>query len=224
MLKKISKALVLKRIIKSAKRNGSFLHRKNHVDINTRIGKGTRIMQNNIICSSTIGNCTTIGSNNILNNAVIGSFCSIGSNICVLDSRHPMYEPFVSTSPCFYKSSFPMPLIKSDFEFDEKTRNQNGLSVDIGNDVWIGTNVTIIGNIKIGDGVVIGAGSVVTKDVEPYAVIAGNPARKIKERYNSNIIESLLKIQWWKWPLDKIEKSKKDFSNINLFIKKYGTK
>lgn len=224
MRNRIKKIITLRKKIKSAKRNGSFLHHKNHVDISTSIGKGSRIMQNNIICSTTIGDCTTIGSNNVLSNVSIGSFCSIGSNIYVLDSRHPMYEPFVSTSPCFYKSLFPMPLIKAEYRFDEKLYNESGFSAEIGNDVWIGTNVIIIGKVKIGDGSIIGAGSIVTKDVEPYSVVAGNPAKKIKDRYDTNVIAELLKIKWWNWPLATIEDRKKDFTNIEVFLKKYGTK
>ena len=224
MRKKIKKIITLRKKIKLARKNGSFLHRKNHVDIYTSIGKGSRIMQGNIICSTTIGNCTTIGSNNILGNVFIGSFCSIGSNVYVLDSRHPFYKPFVSSSPCFYKSLFPMPLIKSEYEFNEKLRNESGFSVEIGNDVWIGTNVIIIGKIKIGDGSVVGAGSVVTKDVDPYSVVAGNPAKKIKDRYDTNIIAKLLKIQWWNWPLETIKDRKADFNDLEIFLKKYETK
>lgn len=224
MFKKIKKFFILCKKIKTAKRNKTFLHYKNHVDVNTTIGKGCRIFQNNIICSASIGDCTIIGGNNVFNNVSIGSFCSIGSNVYVLDSRHPIYKPFVSSNPCFYKSSNPMSLIKSEYEFIEKTHNKNGFSAEIGNDVWIGTNVTIIGNIKIGDGAVIGAGSVVTKDVEPYSIVVGNPAKKIKERYDAHTIEMLLKIQWWKWPLSLIKERKNDFTNIDVFIKKYGTK
>ena len=224
MLKKAKKYIVLRRKIRLAKKNDSIVHRSNHLDAKTLIGSGSRIMQNNIICSTTIGNCTTIGRNNVLNNVSIGSFCSIGSNVFVLDSRHPMYAPFVSSSPCFYKSLFPMPLIKSNYEFKEKSHNQFGVSAQIGNDVWIGTNVIIIGNITIGDGAVIGAGSVVTKNVDPYSVVVGNPARKVKERYDSCIIEKLLKIKWWEWPIETIRERKEDFVDLDIFVEKYGTK
>ena len=117
-----------------------------------------------------------------------------------------------------------MPLIKAEYRFDEKLYNESGFSAEIGNDVWIGTNVIIIGKVKIGDGSIIGAGSIVTKDVEPYSVVAGNPAKKIKDRYDTNVIAELLKIKWWNWPLATIEDRKKDFTNIEVFLKKYGTK
>lgn len=224
MLSKIKKTIILIRKINQAKKNGSLLNYTTRVDANTHIGRGTRVMNNNIICSTTIGDCTTIGANNYLCNVFIGSFCSIGSNVRVLDSCHPIYKPFVSSSPCFYKTLYPMPLIRTGVKFKEKTFNKSGISVEIGNDVWIGTNVIIIGNIKIGDGAVIGAGSIVTKNVDPYTVVAGNPAKIVRERYDLNTIKKLIEIKWWNWPLEIIERRKEDFSNIEVFVKKYGTK
>ena len=222
MIDKVKKYILLKKIIKKGKRNNAFIHSKNHVDEKTKVGAGSRIMQNNIICSSEINNCTTIGSNNILSNVRIGSFCSLGSNIMVLESRHPIRVPYVSSSPCFYKTRFPMPLIQSESLFDEKIRDEKGFSVEIGNDVWIGSNVIILGGIKIGDGAVIGAGSVVTKNVDAFTIVAGNPAKKINDRFSPEITKSLSTIQWWNWTLETVKERRNDFSDIDQFIKKYG--
>lgn len=74
----------------------------------------------------------------------------------------------------------------------------------VGNDVWIGYDVTIMPGVKIGDGSIIAAKAVVTKDVPPYTVVGGNPARVIKERFDKQTVEKLLKIQWWNWSVDKI--------------------
>jgi virginiamycin A acetyltransferase len=76
----------------------------------------------------------------------------------------------------------------------------------VGNDVWFGRECMILPGIKIGDGAVIAAGAVVVQDVPPYAVVGGNPAKIIKYRFSEEIIEELLKIQWWNWDLDKIAK------------------
>lgn len=81
----------------------------------------------------------------------------------------------------------------------------------IGNDVWIGKNATIIAGVNIGDGAVIGAGAVVTKDVPPYAIVAGVPARIIRYRYSPDEIIALLRIKWWQWSDEKIKKYQKDF-------------
>lgn len=70
----------------------------------------------------------------------------------------------------------------------------------IGNDVWIGSNVVILGGLNIGDGAVIGAGAVVTKDVQPYSIVVGNPAREIKKRFSEQIISDLMEIKWWGFP------------------------
>lgn len=79
--------------------------------------------------------------------------------------------------------------------------------VEIGNDVWIGSNVIIMSGVTIGDGAVIGAGSVVSSDVEPYTIVAGNPARPVKKRFSDEVIEKLLELKWWDWPLEKIRKN-----------------
>ena len=75
----------------------------------------------------------------------------------------------------------------------------------IGNDVWIGLEATIMPGVTIGDGAIIGAKSVVTHDVEPYTIVAGNPARMVKKRFDDETIKRLLKIQWWNWPIQTIE-------------------
>ena len=79
--------------------------------------------------------------------------------------------------------------------------------VVIGNDVWIGANSTILSGVTIGDGAIIGAGSVVRRDVPPYAVVAGNPARVARFRVPEDQIEALLRIAWWDWPLEQIEEA-----------------
>ena len=74
----------------------------------------------------------------------------------------------------------------------------------IGNDVWIGNNATFMPGVKIGDGAVIGAHSLVTKDVEPYTTVGGNPAKEIRKRFNDETIKILLNLKWWDWDLQKI--------------------
>lgn len=93
----------------------------------------------------------------------------------------------------------------------------------IGNDVWIGAKSTIMSGIKISDGVVVGAGSTVTKDVPPYAIVAGNPAKIIKYRFSEDIIEQLLQIKWWEWDENKIKENAMLMwsPNIEIFIKKF---
>jgi acetyltransferase-like isoleucine patch superfamily enzyme len=93
----------------------------------------------------------------------------------------------------------------------------------IGNDVWIGTDALILSGVKIGDGAVIAARSVVTKDIAPYSIVAGNPAQVIRFRFKKSIIADLQKIAWWNWPLSKIEEACPLLlsSDIEAFIAKY---
>lgn len=90
----------------------------------------------------------------------------------------------------------------------------------IGNDVWAGYGTTILSGVTIGDGAVIGAKSLVTKNVEPYTIVAGNPAKVIRKRFSDKIIKELLRIKWWNWPEEKIRKNMKDLlsSNIDTFV------
>lgn len=93
----------------------------------------------------------------------------------------------------------------------ENSELRNNKPVVIGNDVWIGANVIILPGVHIGDGAVLAAGAIVTKDVEPYAIVGGNPAKLIRKRFDDATIERLLDIQWWNWSDEKIK------SNLELF-------
>ncbi len=94
-------------------------------------------------------------------------------------------------------------------------------NVVIGNDVWIGANAIILPGVNIGDGAVIGAGTVVTKDVPPYAIVGGNPARVIKYRFDENTINTLLKIKWWDFPYQTIIDNIDQFYSVDKFIDRF---
>ena len=93
--------------------------------------------------------------------------------------------------------------------------------IDIGNDVWIGDDVTIRGGVKIGDGAVVGTKSLVLKDVKPYEIVGGVPARHIRYRFNKNTRTQLMKIKWWEWPVDKVRENAKLFASPDDFIKRF---
>ena len=95
--------------------------------------------------------------------------------------------------------------------------------IKVGNDVWIGATSTIMSGITIGDGAIIGAGSMVTKDVPPFAIVAGNPSKIVKYRFTEEQIEKLLQISWWDWEEDKIKDNAMSMwsSNIDDFINKF---
>jgi acetyltransferase-like isoleucine patch superfamily enzyme len=153
----------------------------------------------------------------------IGRFCSIAENVTVISATHPMKD-FVSTHPSFYSIAKQngMTYVKSqifkEFLFADK---ENKFPVIIGNDVWIGNGATVIGGITIGEGAVILANSTVTKDVKPYSIVAGLPAKEIGKRFNDETIAFLLEFKWWNRSDDWLKENAGLFSNINNFLQKY---
>lgn len=141
----------------------------------------------------------------------IGRFSSFASEFMVIRSNHP--TGLVTTHPFLFKPSFG--LVKND--------PRKLMPLSIGHDVWVGYRVTILPGVSvIGNGSIIAAGSVVTRDVPPYSVVAGVPARIIKFRFSKEEISALEKIAWWDWPIDLILSRWGDFLNLREFILKYG--
>ena len=138
--------------------------------------------------------------------AEIGKFTSIASNVVCISGRHPVDYPYVSTSPLFY-SLIPNKIRKG-FTFANKELfdehkyaiPERRLLVNIGSDCWIGEGVKIIGGVSIGNGAIVLANAVVTKDIPPYAIVGGVPARIIRYRYSEADIEFLQKTHWWDLP------------------------
>ncbi|MBR1677137.1 MAG: CatB-related O-acetyltransferase [Clostridia bacterium] len=152
----------------------------------------------NIVRNSQIGKGSYTGTNTILKNTEIGNYCCIGWNVSVGGGNHNINNVSMYTD-YWYKRTFGIV-----FNKDIDGSNEVAEKVIIGNDVWIGAGVNIINGVKIGDGAVIGAGAIVTRDVSPYSVVVGIPAKEIKKRFDDEIIELLLKLQWWDWSEDKI--------------------
>ena len=137
----------------------------------------------------------------------IGKFCSIAPNVTFFMGGNHRPE---------WISMYPFPVLKSDWP---KAKGDTPISkgdVNVGNDVWIGTDVMIMSGVTIGDGAVIGACAVVAKDVAPYSVVVGNPAREVKRRFDENTIARLLEIQWWDWSLEKIRENADMLCSANL--------
>lgn len=139
------------------------------------------------------GGC--FSTENIAPGTVIGRYCSFARNVYVYTRNHPVN--WKSTHPFFFNSNLGI------VEQDMISRSK----ITIGNDVWIGMNVVILPSVSVvGDGAVIGAGSIVTKDIPPYAVVAGNPAKIIKYRFREDSTEKLLESYWWNRSIDELKR------------------
>lgn len=125
----------------------------------------------------------------------IGSFCAIGEDVTVILSNHDYSR--ICMQYTFYN-----------MRFSEKIPSEDIVCTKIENDVWIGDRVIILPGIHIATGAIIGAGSVVTKNVEPYTIVAGNPSKKIKMRFSEEKINELLLSKWWEWDEDTIKKNR----------------
>jgi acetyltransferase-like isoleucine patch superfamily enzyme len=155
----------------------------------------------------------TIKWNNHNKVVYIGNFTSIATNVTIYLGNGIGHDTsFISTYPFSHKYSNIFPVVN-------KSCDTNG-NVIIGNDVWIGEGVTIMSGITIGDGAVIAANSHVVKDVSPYSIVGGNPAKLIKFRFTKGQIDRLVKIKWWNWNDSKIKKYLPLIcsNNINAFI------
>lgn len=175
------------------------------IDKKAAVGNGA------VIVNSTIGKYSYIYGSSLIETDM-GAFCSIAAGCSIGGGKHP--TDWVSTSPVFYKGRNVLCKNYSQNVFSEYARTT------IGNDVWIGAKCMIKGGITIGDGAIIGMGSVVTHDVPPYEIWAGNPAKCIRKRFDDEIVSKLLQLQWWNWDEEKLHQYGDLFQNPNELLKK----
>ena len=158
-----------------------------------------------------MGRYSYVASGTRITDANIGSFCSIGARCGIGGGVHP--TDTVSTSPVFLKGKN---FLRKNFA---EIPYSPSVTVEIGNDVWIGEGACLMAGVKIGDGAIIGAHAVVTKDVEPYSVVAGVPAREIRKRFPDDVVEKLLELKWWEWPDEKLQETGQCFDSPEKLLK-----
>lgn len=159
---------------------------------NSSFGYHNRIYDNSTLCNVSLGDYSYVGGDCKIMNACIGKFCSIGPSVWIggLPS-HPLDKK--STFPGFYQKDSSHYGVEPEYEYT----NLEFRPVSIGNDVWIGARAMIMDGVNVSDGAVIAAGAVVTKDVPPYAIVGGVPAKIIRFRFSEQKTKELLDSQWW---------------------------
>ena len=181
---------------------------------NCKIHFTSKVCSGSHLVNVTMDKFSDIGYDCSILDTKIGSFCSLGSNITIGGPSHT--TNWVSTSPVFNENK---DHIKRKFSLHKFNYSS---FTEIGNDIWIGDNAMIKAGVKVGDGAIIGMNSVVTKNIPPYEIWAGNPAKMIKKRFPDDTIIALLKIKWWEKDENTLIEMSTLFNNIDEFLLKYS--
>lgn len=187
------------------------------VVIDTRLGRWTDVGARTTLTETLLGDYSYVMSDCQAIYSEIGKFCSIASHSRINPSNHPIWR---ATSHHFtYRTKF--------YAFGEDQEDifqwRRANRVVLGHDVWIGHGATVLPGVKVGTGAVVGAGAVVTKEVQPYTIVAGVPARMIRRRVSEEVEAALLRIEWWHWSHDQLREALDDFRKLDAasFVEKY---
>lgn len=162
-----------------------------------------------VVGRHSVGKPQVLAYTNEPSRLIIGAFSSVGGTFLLGGDHHPEW---ISTFT--FREVFSMP-----GAWEPTSRGD----ITLGNDVWTGIGATVLSGIHIGDGAVVGTGAVVTRDVRPYAVVTGVPAREVKRRFSDDIVAALQRISWWDWPLDDIltHVPLLRSTNVNEFVRRF---
>ena len=176
-----------------------------------RLGRHVNIAERVILREVTVGDYSYMERHGEGIYATIGKFCSIASNVRINALEHPI-ERLMSHKMTYRPNEY-FRHIGLDMDYRAYRQSKR---VTIGNDVWIGHGAVIMPGISIGHGSVVGANAVVTRDVPDYTIVAGSPARPIRARFPAEIVERLLKLQWWDWPVAMIYRAMPDIQVLEI--------
>jgi phosphonate metabolism protein (transferase hexapeptide repeat family) len=184
------------------------------------LGRYTDIGARTILLEVEVADYSYIVNDSNIAYAKIGKFCSIAAMTRINPGNHPMHR--ASQAHFTYRASSYFPGEADDADFFEWRRAHR---VVIGHDVWIGHGAIVLPGRSIGDGAVIAAGSIVTKDVAPYNIVAGNPARLIRPRFPTQIAARMEKLKWWHWSHERLRLALPDFRRLSAeeFLDRYET-
>ncbi|MDP4265925.1 MAG: CatB-related O-acetyltransferase [Bacteroidota bacterium] len=212
------------RLKKIIKKYGILAGKESKINNSSFFEGGNSINNNTEILDSYLGYGSYISNNSIIRKTKIGRYCAIGDYVRTCIGMHPASE-FVSIHPAFFSTNRQAGFTYTNetiFEEHKYIDKEKKYVVEIGNDVWIGNNVIIFDGIKIGDGAIIAAGAIVTKDVSPYTIVGGIPAKLIKSRFDEKIISFLNEFKWWNKDKNWIQENAHYFRSIDEFYKKFN--
>lgn len=177
-----------------------------------RLGINSVLFADVFLSRTSLGAFSYLQSGSVASNAEIGPFCSIGSGVMIGLAAHPL--SFVSTNPVFYDPTQPLPAFLTDAVLFTATLPRTV----IGADVWIGQAALVKSGVTIGPGAVVGAGAVVTRDVEPYQIVGGNPARLIRPRFPEPLASQLVASRWWECDPSRLRSLAALFAEPDAFL------
>ncbi len=198
---------------------GVKVHPLARITTNSKFEGLNKINRNVAFIDSKLGVGSYINNGSYFVKSQIGKFCSIGSNVKVITGDHPLQDN-ISTHPSFFslRKQAGFTFTNTQLYKEVKYADENeSYCVIIENDVWIGSNVQLLSGVTIKNGSVVAAGSVVIKDVEPYSIVGGIPAKEIKKRFSEEDIDYLLQNSWWNRPLDWIRLNYLKFQKLESF-------
>jgi phosphonate metabolism protein (transferase hexapeptide repeat family) len=184
------------------------------------LGRYTDIGARTILLEVEVADYSYIVNDSNIAYTKIGKFCSIAAMTRINPGNHPMHR--ASQAHFTYRASSYFPGEADDADFFEWRRAHR---VVIGHDVWIGHGAIVLPGRNLGDGAVIAAGSIVTKDVMPYTIVAGNPARPIRQRFPTQIAARMAMLEWWHWSHERLRLALPDFRRLSAeeFLDRYET-
>lgn len=185
------------------------------------LGRYTEVGARTLVSESSLGDYSYVVQDCEIIYAAIGRFCSVASHVRINPGNHPMER--ASQSHFTYRASAYFEGEADEPEFFERRRAR---PVAIGHDVWIGHAAVILPGRSVGDGAVVAAGAIVTRDVAPYAIVAGNPARVIRPRFSEAVAVRLRALAWWDWPHAALHAALTDFRSLSVeeFIDKFESR